>query len=65
MGWEVKTLQKTKETLKHDVDKFEKEILTLESQKKSVSERDALDLSSEGHAVLFLFASKRSKMPMR
>jgi len=36
MGWEIKTLQKTKETLKHDIEKLEKEILTLESQKKSV-----------------------------
>jgi len=36
MGWEIKTLQKTKETLKHDMEKLEKEIITLESQKKSV-----------------------------
>src|SRR5690348_15900286 len=36
MVWEIKNLQKTKETLKHDVEKLEKEILTLESQKKSV-----------------------------
>ncbi|CAF2714935.1 unnamed protein product [Rotaria sp. Silwood2] len=34
MGWEIKNLQKTKETLKHDVEKLEKEIVTLESQKK-------------------------------
>jgi hypothetical protein len=39
MGWEIKTLQKTKETLKHDVEKLEKEIITLESQKKSVMEK--------------------------
>jgi chaperonin cofactor prefoldin len=36
MGWEIKNLQKTKETLKHDLEKCEKEISTLESQKKSV-----------------------------
>ncbi|CAF1943031.1 unnamed protein product [Rotaria magnacalcarata] len=42
MGWEVKNLQKTKETLKHDVEKLEKEILTLESQKSSVEEANAL-----------------------
>ena len=36
MGWEIKTLQKAKETLKNDVDKLEKEIGSLESQKKSV-----------------------------
>ena len=36
MGWEIKNLQKCKETLKHEMEKFEKEILTLESQKKSV-----------------------------
>ncbi|CAF4510330.1 unnamed protein product, partial [Rotaria magnacalcarata] len=38
----VKNLQKTKETLKHDVEKLEKEILTLESQKSSVEEANAL-----------------------
>ena len=38
MGWEIKNLQKCKETLKHEMEKFEKEILTLESQKKSVGE---------------------------
>jgi archaellum component FlaC len=42
MGWEIKTLQKSKETLKHDVEKLEKEILTLESQKKSVIETKIL-----------------------
>jgi len=36
MGWEIKNLQKTKETLKNDVEKLEKEIGGLESQKKSV-----------------------------
>jgi uncharacterized protein YlxW (UPF0749 family) len=36
MGWEIKTLQKSKETLKNDVEKLEKEIGSLESQKKSV-----------------------------
>ena len=36
MGWEIKTLQKSKETLKHEVEKLERELLTLESQKKSV-----------------------------
>jgi phage shock protein A len=40
MGWEIKTLQKTKETLKHDMEKLEKEIITLESQKKSVIETE-------------------------
>ena len=42
MGWEVKTLQKAKETLKHDVDKLEKEILGLESQKKSIEDANAM-----------------------
>lgn len=36
MGWEIKNLQKAKESLKHDLEKSEREILTLESQKKSV-----------------------------
>ena len=36
MGWEIKNLQKTKETLKHEVERLEKEVVTLESQKKSV-----------------------------
>lgn len=40
MGWEIKTLQKGKETLKHDIEKLEKEIVTLESQKKSVKENN-------------------------
>ncbi len=39
MGWEIKTLQKAKETLKHDTEKLEKEIGALESQKKSVLKR--------------------------
>lgn len=36
MGWEIKNLQKGKETLKHDIEKLEKEIASLESQKASV-----------------------------
>lgn len=44
MGWEVKNLQKTKETLKNDVEKLEKEIVTLESQKKSVIEKEKIEL---------------------
>lgn len=36
MGWEIKTLQKGKETLKNDVNKLEREVSTLESQKTSV-----------------------------
>lgn len=39
MGWEIKTLQKTKETLKNEVEKLEREIVVLESQKKSVNNR--------------------------
>lgn len=42
MGWEVKNLQKAKETLKHDVEKLEKEILGLESQKKSTEDANAM-----------------------
>ena len=42
MGWEVKNLQKAKETLKHDVEKLEKEISGLETQKKSVKDANAL-----------------------
>ena len=36
MGWEIKTLQKAKESLKHELEKSEREIISLESQKKSV-----------------------------
>ncbi|CAF1141045.1 unnamed protein product [Rotaria sordida] len=42
MGWEIKNLQKTKETLKHDVEKLEKEIVTLESQKHSIEDVNAM-----------------------
>lgn len=42
MGWEVKNLQKAKETLKHDVEKLDKEIGALESQKKSVEDANAM-----------------------
>lgn len=36
MGWEIKNLQKAKETLKHELEKSEREILGIESQKKTV-----------------------------
>ncbi len=39
MGWEIKNLHKAKETLKHDVEKLEKEIVSLELQKKSVRQK--------------------------
>ncbi|CAF1087085.1 unnamed protein product [Adineta ricciae] len=42
MGWEIKTLQKTKETLKNEVEKLEREIVVLESQKKSVEDANAM-----------------------
>jgi chromosome segregation ATPase len=49
MGWEIKNLQKSKETLKHDVEKLEKEIFLLESQKKSVNK-----LYETKFSILFL-----------
>ncbi|CAF1649060.1 unnamed protein product [Adineta ricciae] len=42
MGWEIKTLQKSKETLKNEVEKLEREIVVLESQKKSVEDANAM-----------------------
>jgi len=59
MGWEIKTLQKAKETLKHDVEKLEKEIVTLESQKKSVRYRNEI------YEIFFIQFLNRLKMLMQ